>query len=607
MGRRSREKAARRRPDAPAPPRAPAGAREAPALPLAADTAALVPWHEIWRADGRAFVVLFAVALAFRLAVLLETARTPFLEVTNIDSTSYHEWARDIVAHGWTPTRTFYQSPFYAYFLALIYRLAGDGPWAPRLAQIVVGSVTPVFAYAIGTRLFTRRVGWIAGLAVALYGVLVLEEVTLSKTSLLVVAALGGMAAYLRYGPGAHAGGLAVAGTCFGLAVVGVAQWLLPFAVLAAYLPWLATGRPTRARGLAAGAFLGAGLVVLAPVVAWNSFNGGGLVLTSGGAGLNLYEGNNERTTGLAAPPAGLRDIPEYEEEDARKLAERAVGRPLSPAEVDRYWSSQAWAFVRNHPGAWLALLGRKLTVLWNAYEIPDNYHYAFMREQFIPALRGGVTLAVVGPLALVGMAMPFWRRRGVLAFTLAWAAYMVTPLAYYVRGRYRLPLAPFLAVLAGVGVERLVRAVAARRWDHASALAAGLVAATVVVNHRYCEPPHHGYDRLCFAGDIWYDQEWLKLAGWYQQHDDLDAALVALERAGENSAPRSVGQVTFWRADVERLKGEQLAASGDRDGARRHLGVARDGFRRCVDLPYRADAASHQLGRIDEQLARLE
>src|SRR6516164_9587289 len=104
MGRRSREKAARRRPDAPAPPRAPAGAREAPALPLAADTAALVPWHEIWRADGRAFVVLFAVALAFRLAVLLETARTPFLEVTNIDSTSYHEWARDIVAHGWTPT-----------------------------------------------------------------------------------------------------------------------------------------------------------------------------------------------------------------------------------------------------------------------------------------------------------------------------------------------------------------------------------------------------------------------------------------------------------------------------------------------------------------------
>ena len=65
----------------------------------------------------------------------------------------------------------------------------GDGPWAPRVVQIILGSFTPVVVYAIGTRLFTRRVAWIGGLLIALYAPLVLEEVTLSKTTPLIVVA----------------------------------------------------------------------------------------------------------------------------------------------------------------------------------------------------------------------------------------------------------------------------------------------------------------------------------------------------------------------------------------------------------------------------------
>ena len=56
------------------------------------------------------------------------------------------------------------------------------------MVQIVVGSASPVLLYWIGARLFSRRIGWIAGIILALYGPLVLEEVTLSKTTLLVEA-----------------------------------------------------------------------------------------------------------------------------------------------------------------------------------------------------------------------------------------------------------------------------------------------------------------------------------------------------------------------------------------------------------------------------------
>ena len=259
-------------------------------------------------------------------------------------------------------------------------------------------------------------------------------------------------------------------------------------------------------------------------------------------------------------------------------MAEQGVGRPLSPAEVDRYWSSRAWSWIRDHPGDWLTLLRRKFTVLWNQYEIPDNYHFGFMREHFLTTLALGVTLGVVGPLAIVGMVLPFWRRRGLVAFNAIWLAYMVTPLLYYVRGRYRLPLAPFLALLAGVGAERLYRAWQAKRWDQLGTLAAVLLAGTIFVDHRYCEPPHHGFGALCFADDIWYDQEWMKLAGHAQERGDLDGAIAALERAAECTVPRGVGQMTFWRGDVERQKPE-ARAGGDRAARLQHLRRARDAF----------------------------
>jgi 4-amino-4-deoxy-L-arabinose transferase-like glycosyltransferase len=611
MGRRSREKATRRR-DSVAPARAPssrpptarAARPPAPPSPLAPDTAVVTPWSEIWRADGTAFVVVFLLGLAFRLTVLVQTAGTPYMEVANIDSGSYQKWARELVANGWWPTRHFYQSPFYAYFLAILYEIFGDGPWAPRIVQIVLGSLTPVLVFGLGARLATRRAAWVAALLVALYGPIVLEEVTLSKTSPLMTAAVASVAAYLRYGPGAHPGGLALAGAAMGVAVVGVAQWVLAFAALAAWLPWLAVpaARPRRLRGLAA--FVAAGVLVISPVVAWNSYHGGGLVLTSGGGGLNLFSGNNERATGLPASPPGLRDIPEYEEEDAKRLAEQAVGRPLSPAEVDRYWASRATRFMRDHFGEWLTVMRRKLTVVWNAYELSDNYHYAFMRSEFLPALGFGVTLATLGPLALVGMVLPFWRRRALVAFHLAWVSYLATLLIYYVRGRYRLPLVPFLAVLAGMGVERIARAIEWRRWDHVGGLAAGLLAATLFVNHRYCEPPHHGYASLCFAGDMWYDQEYLKLARFHQNRGDVDATLAALDKAAECTVPRGVAQMLFWRSDVERQKADQLESAGDRAGARLHLERARDALRRCQELRYRPDATGSLLQRIEERLA---
>src|SRR5258705_11856301 len=139
-----------------------------------------------------------------------------------------------------------------------------------------------------------------------------------------------------------------------------------------------------------------------------------------------------------------------------------------------------------------------------------------------------------------------------------------------------------------------MVRAWQARRWDHLGGLGAALLAATLFVDHTYCEPAHHGFAPLCFAGDIWFDQEWMKIAAFHQERGDLDGTLAALGRAAECTVPRGVGQMTFWRGDAERQKAEQLATAGDRAGAATHFRLARDAFQRCRDLKYRLDGVNY-------------
>ena len=543
--------------------------------------------------------MLFVLALVVRVSLLVQISRTPFFQVRNIDSEAYHQWAVRIAAGHWAPVEAFYQSPLYAYFLATLYTIFGDGTWSPRVVQVALGSVSPVLVYAIGTRLFSSRVGWLAGLGLALYGPIVLEEITFSKTTLLVVTALAAFALYLWEIPRGRTLGVLASGLLFGVTVVGVGQWLPAFLALIAWTPMMAERLAPADRRRVTAAFAAGGLAVILPLVAWNTGAGGGLLLTSGDAGLNFYNGNNERASGLPAKPIGSRDVPQYEESDARWLAERAVGHHLRQAEVSRYWTDQALAWIARHPGDWLVVLGKKLLTLGNAFEIPDNYHYAFMRARFLPWLWPLATFALVAPLALVGLAMPFWRRTDVTALYIAAGVYLATVLLFYVRGRYRIPAVPFLMVFAALAVDRGLRAMAARRWSAVAALGAGLVVAGIITNHERCEAAHDGIPAVCLGGDSWFDSEWLKLSQWYLDNGALDQAVRYAERAYECRRPRSAGMVPAWIAAVEARWTQELMRTGQRDAATPHFTRAEKDYRTALRLGYELGPLQSELGTL--------
>jgi 4-amino-4-deoxy-L-arabinose transferase-like glycosyltransferase len=602
-------KTAARRPSAlSAAPAAPSSSEPpAPAVEAAPDEppAPLASWAELWRAHWVPLVVVFHLALAARWVVLAEVWASPYAAAPNIDSAAYEAFAHRLLGDGeWLPARAFYQSPFYGYVLAIVYRLAGDNAWSPRVVQTLLGAWSCAVAYAAGARLYSRRAGWIAGLALALYGPVIVEDVLIVKTAWVIAASLTAFALLLRYGPAARPRGVAGAGLLLGVAIVAGGQWvpaLGTMAFAAATLPEAA--RRDRRRRLALAFALAAALPVGA-LSAWNSWHGGGFLLTSADAGLNLFMGNNPLATGLPARPPGLRDVPEFEESDARRIAEREAGTTLTLAGVSRHWSRRATDFMRDDPGAWFVVTVSKFRVLWNAYELPDDSHYSFLRARWLPALRGMLTFAWVAPLGLAGLLLGPWRDRRHRALLLMIVPYLGVLLLFYVRSRYRLPAVPFLA-LAGAGlVDRAATDVARRAWRPVAIAGAVVAAAALLVNQRYCEPAQNGSPALCLEGEAFYDQEWQMLANHWIERGDRGRTLLALEAAARVRGPRGPGIPQYRLATALQQEGERYAAAGD-------VACSRGAWERASALLRAAAAAGYRPAQMwtayGEMRQRLE
>jgi tetratricopeptide (TPR) repeat protein len=215
-------------------------------------------------------------------------------------------------------------------------------------------------------------------------------------------------------------------------------------------------GRRKRLIAFAAGLAL-----VLLPVAARNYAVGGGFYLTTSQFGPNFYIGNHAGSDGTYVSLRPGRGAPEFERQDATELAERAEGRPLTPAEVSGYWTDRAMAFIASDPGAWLRLLARKAALLVNTSEMLDTESQESYAEVSWPlrVLGGAGHFGVLVPLAALGVWTLWPDRRRLWVFFLLPAAYAASVVVFYVFARYRVALVPFLVLFASAGLA------GARAW----------------------------------------------------------------------------------------------------------------------------------------------
>ncbi|MBI5843928.1 MAG: glycosyltransferase family 39 protein [Deltaproteobacteria bacterium] len=435
----------------------------------------------VWN-SWQPYACLFGLALLIRLAFLWQARDYPLFYIPIGDAEGYDLWAQKIAAGNALGDSVFYQAPLYPYFLGLIYSIFGRDLVIVRIFQALLDSSSCILFALAGRRFFNRPSGLAAGLLLAFYPMSLFFVLVMQKAALTVFC-LGLFLYFLGealYGPRPRLDWL-LCGAGLGLLAL-VRENALAFIPLAA--AWfLVSEKFNRAARIRVLAFLLGLFLVLFPVALRNLIVGDTFALTTSQFGANFYYGNNRAATGLYEPLKWGRSSWRYEQEDARQLAEKALGRKLSPSEISHYWTKKALAEIAENPKGWLFRSFGKWLLLWNRVEVADSEDVATLGlfSGVLQASGALIPFGVLCPLAAFGLALSLGniRRHGIILILLF--TYALSVAAFFIFDRYRLPLAAFLCLYAGFGLYEGFRLLRERRkkplaWALGSALAAVFV-----------------------------------------------------------------------------------------------------------------------------------
>ncbi len=410
------------------------------------------PWLEFFAVAG--------VAVVLRMLYILQARQNdPLFFSPQLDALYHHQWALAILRRTEFINDAYFRAPLYPFFLALIYRLFGVNLFHARIMQALLGGVGCGLTCLLGKHLFNRRTGFIAGLIMAFYPLFIYFDGELLISVLLVpLILLGFLSLYYSKRTDRH---WWLAGLIFGLASIARPNVLAFVVVLPLW--FILEYRQTSWRRLAV--FFLALLVPILPVTVRNYLKSRQLVIIAWQGGTNFYIGNNEYSDGTTAIVPGTRKSWWGGYNDVKLGAERALGRELKGAEIDRFWMKKGLEFYQRQPGRALLLTLKKIYLWFAGYEVSnDRDLYFFKRYTFLnyllfqtPILK--FPFGLVLPLALTGIYLTRRRWRNFIPVYLFLLVYSLSFIIFFVTARYRMPLIPFFLLFAVAGVGEWLKA----------------------------------------------------------------------------------------------------------------------------------------------------
>lgn len=383
------------------------------------------------RGHGRIAWALIGLALGLRLAVVAIAPRT----ILWPDGLEFEAIGRNLLLHGSYGLQTL-RPPGYPTLIAIVYRIFGPHLLALRLIEVVLGTVSVAVIGFVGRRLFGVTAGLIALALAAIHPVLALLPATQFSENLLVLVLVLALAAAFSAWRERSLARWALAGVCFGLAVL-----VRPNAVL--LLPGLAVGfafalrrerRPWIGAALACAAAL---VLTVSPWIVRNHAVHHRWYFVATGGGRQFWFGNNERASGasgsLTLPDSTMRVAMSTMPDDAAR---------------ERYLYGQGLRFVRTHPGRATQLYLIKLGNLFALF--PETYSRTAFLNPLSRAAQGLASVVIfLGALLALGRltrSPAMWPMVGaVISFALANAVFFTVM-------RYRLAFEPCLLWMAGAG-----------------------------------------------------------------------------------------------------------------------------------------------------------
>jgi len=439
-------------------------------------------------------LLILVVGLLLRGAYLFEIRGNPDFAYPSIDA-SYHDyWARGIVTGGWAVPGgredpqiyryPFYRPPGYAYFLAVIYFIFGPGYLIPRVIQMLLGMGSVLLAFFLGKRWSGRTVGSIFALFMAIYWIFIYFEGELVGVSAAVFLGILLITLLARFNRAASVKALRwnslICGLVLGLFALFRPNVLLFLPVAAAWIIWIARRRKVRRLLLPAFFILGAGLTI-APVTIRNWAVGGEFVPIATNLGVSIRVANNVLTdaTTHVIPEIGDIGTP-YDWPRIIRHLERRLGRRLTHSEASAYLTGNALRFMKEHPGEFFSLLGRKVLLFWGPSEIRNikEIHFARLYSPILRAIPGNfpsvLSLFLTGlflffldvrPAARSGDHVIKERFEVAVLILLFIGTYFLSVLPFAAAARYRVPIIPFLLLFGAYGLKRIGEFLVRAEW----------------------------------------------------------------------------------------------------------------------------------------------
>jgi tetratricopeptide (TPR) repeat protein len=420
--------------------------------------------HDDRRLTRRALLGLFGFALLVRVIHVLQVSDAPVFGLMMGDAEVYDAWARTIADGDWIGKDVFWYAPLYPYFMGTVYTLLGTKPITLALVQALIGAGSCALLAAGTARLFGRRAGVLAGLILALYAPAIFYDSVVAKpvVAMFFLALVLWQWSRLQDTASKAVGWLAM-GAAMGALILSRENTMAFVPVFLVWMGWHYRSQGTGRRLVLALCFVVGLSALLLPVALRNQVVGGEFHLTAANFGDNFYKGNNPDATGTYMPLKAGRANPRFEREDATAMAQEALGRALTPAEVSAWLTDQSLTYIRDQPLDWLRLTGRKFVLFWNRVEPPDTVdQYTHAESSILLTLLDPVfNLGVLAPLSVLGLLVLGLRRRSVPVFVVLAVLYTGSIVAFYIFGRYRYPIVGLLIPIAAAGLLEIPRVLA--------------------------------------------------------------------------------------------------------------------------------------------------
>lgn len=397
------------------------------------------------------------LALVLRLLHVQGILDTPLFHGLALDSEQYQSLAARMLQGEFLHEDFNYLSPLYPGFLAVVYGLFGLNNLPVLLVQSFLDAFNCLLLYDFGTRVFDKRTGRLASLVYALYGVSIFYAGLVLSTSLILFLLLTSLTLMIR-GVERSPFYFFWPGLVFGLVLLGRSNAVFLVPLFVVWFLWILKKRTRPRFALHGLLFFLLGLTVFTGVsTARNVLSSGRASPFSAHGGINFFIGNNPEANGGFMSIEGISWRPVQQSKDAVRVAEREAGRTLEPDEASWYWFQRGLNYLWTEPGDALLLYARKAALFWRHEEIPLNISYPlcrdFSRVLQLPLFGFGL----IAPFALMGLALARRRDPAVVLLQLLVVGYMLSIILFYVSARYRLPVVPFLIVLAAAAVFRIV------------------------------------------------------------------------------------------------------------------------------------------------------